>query len=94
MKFGIDIGHNCSPHDTGAVGIQREDNLTKAVGQRVMEKLTSAGHTVVDCSPGRASSLQSSLLQRTSKANQAQVDVFVSIHFNAFNGKASGSEHS
>ena len=92
MKFGIDIGHNCPPYDTGAVGIQKEDNLTKAVGMGVMEKLTRAGHSVVDCTPKSASNLNSSLLQRTSKANQAQVDVFVSIHFNAFNGKASGSE--
>jgi N-acetylmuramoyl-L-alanine amidase len=27
MKFGIDIGHNCPP-ETGARGIQIEDNLT------------------------------------------------------------------
>lgn len=41
MKFGIDIGHNCPP-DTGAVGIEKEDKLTKAVGTSLMQKLAAA----------------------------------------------------
>ena len=46
MKFGIDMGHNCPP-DTGAVGIKKEDNLTKDVGTKLMAKLAAAGHTFI-----------------------------------------------
>ncbi|WP_066382614.1 MULTISPECIES: N-acetylmuramoyl-L-alanine amidase [unclassified Anabaena] len=91
MKFGIDIGHNCPP-DTGAVGIKKEDELTKAVGTRLMEKLKAAGHTVVDCTPNSASGVNDSLRQRVNKANANNVNVFVSIHFNAANSKAHGTE--
>lgn len=91
MKFGIDIGHNCPP-DTGSVGVKKEDDLTKAVGTLLIDKLKKAGHTVVDCTPTRASSVTDSLRQRVNKANQANVNLFVSIHFNAFNGQANGSE--
>ncbi|MBD1935598.1 MULTISPECIES: N-acetylmuramoyl-L-alanine amidase [Cyanophyceae] len=91
MKFGIDIGHNCPP-DTGAVGLQKEDDLTRAVGRLLMQKLAAAGHTVVNCTPTTASSETDSLRQRVNKANDNRVDVFVSIHFNKFNSKANGTE--
>ncbi|WP_373529859.1 N-acetylmuramoyl-L-alanine amidase [Nostoc sp.] len=92
MKFGIDIGHNCPPHDVGATGIQQEDTLTKAVGTKLIQKLKAAGHTVVDCTPTSASNVNDSLRQRTNKANANNVNVFVSIHFNKFNAIASGTE--
>ena len=91
MKFGIDIGHNAPP-DTGAQGIKFEDHLTTEVGLMVMEKLKSLGHTVVDCKPKKVYSVKQSLVQRVNIANSARVDVFVSIHFNAFNGRANGTE--
>lgn len=91
MKFGIDIGHNCPP-DTGAVGIKKEDDLTKVVGTLLMQKLTAAGHSVVNCTPTTASSVTDSLRQRVNKANDNRVDLFVSIHFNKFNGRANGTE--
>jgi N-acetylmuramoyl-L-alanine amidase len=91
MKFGIDIGHNCPP-DTGAVGIKKEDDLTKAVGTKLMQKLSAAGHSVINCTPTTATSVSDSLRQRVNKANANSVDVFVSIHFNAFNGQANGTE--
>jgi N-acetylmuramoyl-L-alanine amidase len=86
-KFGIDIGHNCHP-DTGAVGIKREDDLTKAVGTRLMQKLSAADHSVVNCTSTQASSVGDSLRQRVNKANANQVDIFVSIHLNKADGKA------
>ncbi|HIK05650.1 MAG TPA: N-acetylmuramoyl-L-alanine amidase [Trichormus sp. M33_DOE_039] len=91
MKFGIDIGHNC-PFDTGAVGIKKEDDLTKAVGTFLIQKLKAAGHTVVDCTPNTASSVNDSLRQRANKANTNNVNLLVSIHFNAANSKADGTE--
>jgi hypothetical protein len=92
MKYGIDCGHGCPP-DTGAVGCgYHEDTLTLAVGQRVMSQLRVLGHEVVDCRPLSANSVKNSLEQRCQIANSAGVDIFVSIHLNAFNGKAYGTE--
>ncbi|MBW4646666.1 MAG: N-acetylmuramoyl-L-alanine amidase [Goleter apudmare HA4340-LM2] len=91
MKFGIDIGHN-TPPDTGARGLKYEDNLTLDVGNRVTAKLRALGHEVVLCKPDRASSVTESLSRRCQIANAARVEVFVSIHFNAFNGQANGAE--
>ncbi len=91
MKFGIDIGHNAPP-DTGARGIRFEDELTVDVGNRVIAKLKALGHQVIDCKPNRARSITDSLATRCNIANANRVDIYVSIHFNAFNGLANGSE--
>lgn len=91
MKFGIDIGHNCPP-DTGAVGIKKEDILTKDVATRLMQKLSAAGHSVINCTPNTAATVGESLRKRVDKANANLVDIFVSIHFNAFNKTAYGTE--
>jgi len=91
MKYGIDMGHNAPP-DTGAVGIKTEDDLTIAVGTRVISKLQALGHQVVNCTPKSASSVIDSLSKRCSVANANNVDIYVSIHFNSYNGRTSGSE--
>ncbi|MEH2069908.1 MAG: N-acetylmuramoyl-L-alanine amidase [Nostoc sp.] len=91
MKFGIDSGHNCPP-DTGARGIKVEDNLTLDVGNRVIPKLRALGHEVVVCKPNSASTVRESLSKRCATANNSNVDVYVSIHFNSFNGQANGTE--
>jgi hypothetical protein len=86
MKFGIDKGHNVAA-DTGAVGIKREDEVIRAVGNKVIEYLIKLGHTVVDCTPITASTLMESLSYRVTKANNEEVDYFVSIHLNAGGGR-------
>ncbi|BAZ50205.1 peptidoglycan-binding domain 1 [Nostoc sp. NIES-4103] len=91
MRYGIDIGHNCPP-DTGARGLRFEDNLTLEVGNKVIAKLKDLGHEVIVCKPDGANTVKDSLSQRCSKANASKVEVFVSIHFNAFNGQANGTE--
>jgi N-acetylmuramoyl-L-alanine amidase len=91
MRFGIDIGHNCSP-DTGARGIKFEDNLTLDVGNRVITKLRALGHEVIECKPERAGTVRESLTRRCDRANSAKIDEFISIHFNAFNSQANGTE--
>jgi N-acetylmuramoyl-L-alanine amidase len=91
MKYGIDMGHNAPP-DTGAVGIKKEDELTVAVGTRVISKLQALGHQVVNCTPKSAASVMDSLSKRCTIANANDVDVFVSIHFNSYNGRTSGAE--
>ncbi|MDZ8226804.1 MULTISPECIES: N-acetylmuramoyl-L-alanine amidase [unclassified Nostoc] len=91
MKFGIDSGHNCPP-DTGARGIKFEDNLTLDVGNRVIAKLRALGNEVVVCKPSSASTVRESLAKRCATANASKVDIYVSIHFNLFNGQANGTE--
>ncbi|MBG1245087.1 N-acetylmuramoyl-L-alanine amidase [Nostoc sp. NZL] len=91
MKFGIDSGHNCPP-DTGARGIKVEDNLTLDVGNRVITKLRALGNEVVVCKPSSARTVTESLSKRCSTANASRVDIYVSIHFNAFNRQANGTE--
>ena len=91
MRYGIDIGHNCPP-DTGARGLRFEDNLTLEVGNKVIAKLKDLGHEVIACKPDSANTVKDSLSQRCNKANASGVEVFVSIHFNAFNGQANGTE--
>lgn len=91
MKFGIDIGHNCHP-DGGAVGIKAENALNVEVGTKVIAKLKKLGHEVVECKPKEANSVSHSLWQRVNTANAACVDLYVSIHFNAFNRNAHGTE--
>ena len=92
MKFAIDIGHNAPTKDTGARGIKYEDILTKEVGKRVIKILRAAGHVVVETCPKNSPSLNYSLQHRVEVANNSQADIFVSIHFNAFNRRAYGSE--
>ena len=91
LTFAIDIGHN-SAYDGGAVGIRAEDISNKEVGTRVMAKLINLGYNVVDTSPTNATSLTNSLQQRCDAANAANADYYVAIHFNMYNGAASGSE--
>ena len=40
--LAIDIGHNV-PYDTGAVGIRREDDLNRLVGNSLISKLRGRG---------------------------------------------------
>ncbi|WP_055665723.1 N-acetylmuramoyl-L-alanine amidase [Desnuesiella massiliensis] len=89
MKFGVDIGHNVA-YDIGAQGIRKEDELTKEVGIKLMERLRNLGHTVVNCTPSSASNLGDSLYKRVLIANQNNIDYFISIHFNS--GGESGTE--
>ena len=91
MKIAIDIGHNVN-NDTGAVGIKPEDELTMAVGLRLMELLRAAKHHVIECLPESATNVNDSLKQRVKKANIHHANIFVSIHFNAFYSRAYGAE--
>lgn len=83
--LAIDIGHNV-PYDTGAVGIRKEDDLNKLVGNALISKLRGRGIKVVNCTPNTAKSLNDSLYQRVITANNCGATLFVSIHHNACPG--------
>lgn len=88
MKFAIDIGHNCSP-DIGAKGVKFEDTLTKEVGLKVIEKLKKLGHEVINVLPVRCNGVIDSLNRRVQVSNLNNVNLYVSIHFNAGGGQGS-----
>ena len=93
MIIGIDCGHSLKNSlDYGASGIKEESNLTREVGNKVIELFTNKGHQVVNCTVDYCDSLNDSLYKRYNKANMNHCDYFISIHFNAFNGSAHGTE--
>ena len=83
--LAIDIGHNV-PYDRGAVGIRKEDDLNRLVGNALISKLKGRGIKVVNCTPSTAKSLNDSLYQRVVTANNSGATLFVSIHHNACPG--------
>ena len=85
-KIGIDIGHNVA-YDSGAFSFRDENELNRLVGNLVISKLRESGFEVVNCTPRVASSLKDSLSQRCNTANNANVDLFISIHHNAGGGE-------
>ncbi|WP_291581401.1 N-acetylmuramoyl-L-alanine amidase, partial [Clostridium sp. UBA6640] len=92
MKIAIDCGHTLSGADYGAVGIKAESVLTREVGNRVISKLKALGHTVINCTIDTCNNLGESLAYRVNQANNNNVGLFISIHFNCFNGQAYGTE--
>lgn len=87
MKLGINCGHTKSGVGSGAVGILNESQETRNVGYALMNMLRNAGHTVVDCTIDKASSQNAYLSQAVNLANRQDLDYFISIHFNAGDGK-------
>ncbi|WBW99664.1 N-acetylmuramoyl-L-alanine amidase [Oceanirhabdus sp. W0125-5] len=96
MKIAIFRGHN-TIYNRGANGILKEEEMINDVAFKLINKLKSAGETVIDCTPTQDDfknihSTTDSLRIRCQRANDAKVDIVVSIHFNYYNGQAHGSE--
>ena len=97
-KIYIDPGHNYSGGDTGAVGYGlKEQDITVYVGNKLKALLIQNGidvkmsrNTIYDVIGN--GSLNSSLSTRASNANSWGADLFISIHCNAANSKAYGTE--
>lgn len=89
MKIGLRYGHslNCK----GAIKILDEVNECRSLYFRVKELLEGLGHTVVNCCSD-AYSESAELAEGTSKANANEVDLYVTLHMNAYNGEANGVE--
>ena len=90
MRVFLNPGHApCGCPDPGAVNSGtglRECDVAKNIADLVERYLTKAGVSV-------SGNLQSDdLFEIVSTANNLDVDVFVSIHCNAFNGVANGTE--
>lgn len=95
MKICLDYGHTLSGYDTGANGCgYREQDLTRELGRKVKSYVESLGHTVIETNiDGGVSSINDSLQKRYTIANNNNVDLCVSIHFNSSpGGNAYGTE--
>ena len=97
MKIFIDAGHNYSGSDTGAEGHGlREQDVTFYIADKLRVLLESAGHDVKmsreKITDNVGSSLSDSLNARVNMANRLGMNLFVSIHCNAYDGKAKGTE--
>ena len=92
MKIAIDSGHSLNKYDYGAVGIKNESDLTREVGNKVIQLFKANGHEVINCTVDNCNSLNDSLYRRYNTANINNCDYYISIHFNAFNGSAKGTE--
>lgn len=88
MKIGINCGHTLTGTiGGGASGYLDESKETRAVGYALMELLRKAGHTIVDCTNDRASSVNENLSEICRLANAQPLDMFLSIHLNAGGGQ-------
>ena len=85
-KYGIDEGHCLRGADTGARDIFVEELKTREIGKIVISDLETLNNAVINCTVDSANSLNDSLQQRVDKANNANVDGYVSIHLNASPG--------
>lgn len=88
MRIAIDFGHGVGP-DRGAVN---EEALIKLVGDQIIGHLQNLGHEVIYTRPNSAGSVSESLNKRCLTANQFNCKYFISLHCNAFDTKAHGSE--
>jgi N-acetylmuramoyl-L-alanine amidase len=83
IKIGVRAGHNCDP-DIGASGNGvKEDVVVKAVATKLIQLLDKDGFDVINCNPARATTVNSSLSQGVTRANEASVGLFISIHANS-----------
>ena len=89
MKIGLRGGH--SPNCKGAIGIVDEQVEVRKIYRELKPLLEAQGHTVIDCNSDESSS-GADLRKGTNTANNNKCDMFISIHMNAFNGNAHGTE--
>lgn len=89
MIIGIDMGHPLTGGGTGAVGIRKETDCNREIGKKVISKLQTLGHTLVNCTTDYAKDQNQSLSDRVKLANAQYLDLLISIHLNCGGGHGS-----
>ena len=99
MRINIHAGHNPDGLTAcGAIGLIKESTEARTVKNTVISHLKQQGHTVYDCTVSNGISQNDVLKKIVTKCNSHEVDLDVSIHFNASandkagNGKTTGVE--
>ena len=98
MVINVHAGHNPDGKVAcGAVGYIKESTEARRVKDEVIRMLRELGHTVYDCTCEDGSSSSDVLKKIVSKCNAHEVDLDISIHFNAAgnlpeDGKTTGTE--
>lgn len=89
MKLSLRGGHsaNCQ----GAVGLRNEYTCMQELYKYTEQVLKKYGHTVINCNSNGSNS-NAELSEGARKSNNANVDLFISLHMNALNGNAYGTE--
>ena len=92
MIINIHAGHNPDGKlACGAIGIIRESTEARNVKNEVIRQLKALGHTVYDCTVENGTSAGNVLYNIVKKCNSHDVDLDVSIHFNAGAKDAAGN---
>ena len=97
MKIFIDAGHNYNGADTGAQGNGlKEQEITFLIAKRLKVLLEADGHSVKmsrnNLTDNVGSTVSESINSRAKMSNDWGADLFVSIHCNAYDGRAKGTE--
>lgn len=99
MRINVHAGHNPDGKVAcGAIGIIQESTEARKVKNEVIKLLTGLGHTVYDCTVENGINASNVLTNIVKKCNAHEVDLDVSIHFNACvadykgDGKTTGTE--
>lgn len=82
MRIGLNAGHTLSGAGSGTSGVIVESIETRRVCNRLTEMFKSSGVEVVPCTVDKAPSQSTYLQQAVQMANRADLDWFISIHFN------------
>ncbi len=84
MKINIHAGHNPDGMTAcGAIGYIKESTESRAVKEQILQKLTAMGHEVYDCTCNNGSNQNDVLRKIVAACNAHEVDLDISIHFNA-----------
>lgn len=88
MKICINYGHALNGAGTGAVGIKKESEETRAVGKELVRLLkeNSLHQILIADFEG-----EDNYVKSTKFANDNNVDLFVSVHFNSGAGDMNGN---
>ena len=90
MVIGLRAGH--SEKVRGASGVVDEWATMNRLYPIIVKYLNQLGHRVIDCNPYGATTVSGELSQGVAKANALAIDLFCSLHMNAYNGSAHGTE--